>query len=311
MPDRHPDRATLAAFGTVVLLGSANIVAVRFSNRELAPYWGAALRFAVASLVMFAIVRLQHLPLPRSRSLRGAMIYGVLSFTAAYALFYRGAVDVPAGLAAVIMASVPLLTFFLALGHRLERFRWRGLAGAALAMGGVGVIAAEPPGGAIPGLSIALVFGAALCAAESGIVVKKIPESHPVTTNAVAMATGTVLLFALSLLAGEKPTAPTRGETWIALAYLALVGSPLLFVMFVYVLKRWTASAASYQFVLFPPVAILLAALLAGEEVTRSLLLGAPLVVAGVYVGALSGVREAASSPRRDVDIAEDRSSLG
>jgi drug/metabolite transporter (DMT)-like permease len=92
MDDRRPDRATLAAFAGVVLMGGSNIVAVRFSNRDLAPFWGAALRFAAASAVMFGIVWARRLPLPRGRSLRLAMLYGVLSFTTSYAFFYWGAV---------------------------------------------------------------------------------------------------------------------------------------------------------------------------------------------------------------------------
>ncbi len=303
MDDRRPDRATLAAFAGVVLMGGSNIVAVRFSNRDLAPFWGAALRFAAASAVMFGIVWARRLPLPRGRSLRLAMLYGVLSFTASYAFFYWGAVQVPAGLGGVIMAFVPLLTFFFAMAHGLERFRWRGLFGAALGVAGIAVIFAERSGGAIPPLRILSILAAAACAAESGILVKRIPDSHPVTTNAVAMATGTTFLFALSFLTREAVALPSHAVTWTALLYLALLGSPVLFILFVLVLQRWTASAASYQFVLIPIVAIVMAAWLAGEELTPSLLLGAPLVLAGVYVGALAPERTGRALVEVEVDV--------
>ena len=59
-------------------------------------------------------------------------------------------------------------------------------------------------------------------------------------------------------------------------------------MLIVYVIGRWTATGASYQFVLFPIVAVIGGALLLGEEVTSSLVLGAPLVLAGVYLGALA-----------------------
>ena len=75
---------------------------------------------------------------------------------------------------------------------------------------------------------------------------------------------------------------------WAALIYL-VIASPFLFMLFVYVIRRWTATGASYQFVLFPIVSVIGGALLLGEDVTSSLLLGAPLVLLGVYVGALSG----------------------
>lgn len=293
------DRKTLTAFFGVVLVGSSNIVAVRFSNRELEPFWGAGIRFAVSSVVMLVVVRAMRLSLPRGASLAGAAGYGVLSFFAAYAFFYWGAQEVPAGVASVIMGAVPLVTFLLTLVQGLERFRIRGLAGAVLAAAGMAVISAEPPGGAIPVLSLLAIVGAATAAAESGIVVKKIPATHPVTTNAVAMITGSALLLVTSALTGESPSLPSSPSVWTALIYLAL-SSPLLFILYVYVLQRWTASAASYQFVLFPPASIVLGALLLGEPLTLALLIGAPLVIAGVYVGALTRDRRPLSAGVRE-----------
>jgi drug/metabolite transporter (DMT)-like permease len=85
----------------------------------------------------------------------------------------------------------------------------------------------------------------------------------------------------------------------VALVYLA-VASPFLFMLVVYVIRRWTATGASYQFVLFPIVSVIGGALLLGEDVTSSLLLGAPLVLIGVYVGALSGAPAGSDAPSLD-----------
>jgi len=295
MPDR-PDRVTLAAFVGAALMGGSNVVAVRLSNRELPPFWGAALRFAVAAILMLALVRLARLPLPRGKALAGTAAFGVLNFAVSYALFYRGAVHVPAGLAATIMSSAPLLTLLLAVGHRQERFRWRALAGAALAIVGVATMLAEPPGGRLPVASLLLIVGSATCAAESGILVKWIPDTHPITTNAIAMAVGTPFLFIASRVAGESWELPQEAGTWVVLSYLALV-TPLLFMLYVFVLNRWTASAVSYMFVLLPLVAAVLGLLVADEAVTLSLILGAPLVVAGVWIGALARERAPIATP--------------
>jgi len=292
-----------------VLLGSGNIVAVRFSNRELEPLWGAGARFAIAASVLCAIGLVARRSFPRGRSLRGAVSFGLLAFTGAYALFYIGAVRVSAGTAGVIMALVPLLTLLLATAQRLERFSWHGLAGSLLAVAGIGVILSGSPAGAAPIASVLLIVGAATCASQAGIVVKRTPESDVITTNGVAMAVGAVLLLAMSFGAGEAHDMPSSLSVWVAVAFLAFVGSPLLFILYVFVLNRWTASAASYQFVLFPPVTIVLGALVAGESVTGGLLLGVPLVLAGVYVGALRqgpvGQPSSSSSPRTEAVSSE------
>lgn len=65
-----------------------------------------------------------------------------------------------------------------------------------------------------------------------------------------------------------------------------------------FVIRRWTASATSYQFVLYPFVAVALGAAIANESVTGAFLLGGALVLAGVYVGALTG-RKPGPTPQR------------
>ncbi len=278
----------MAAFAGVVLIGSLNIVAVRISNRELDPFWGASARFTMAAAAMFGIMLARRLSPPRGRSLVGAVIYGTMAFGVAYALFYRGVVGVPAGIAGVIMGSVPLLTVLLSSAERVEPFSLRALVGALVAGVGIIVIVAEPPGGSIAIGGVLAIFGAAATSAQSGIVVKKIPDSHPVTTNAIAMAIGATLLLGLSFATGESHTAPTSTSVWIALLYLGLVGSPVLFILYVTVLQRWTVTGASYQFVLFPPTTILLGAAIVDEPLTLAVLIGTPIVLAGVYVGALA-----------------------
>ena len=81
---------------------------------------------------------------------------------------------------------------------------------------------------------------------------------------------------------------PSRGRTWVALVYLVVVGSGVLFWLFLFVIARWTASASSYITTLFPVVAVTLGALFADEEITIELMLGGALVLVAVYIGALS-----------------------
>lgn len=287
MRDIRRERLTLAAFALVVLIGGINFVAVRFSNRELPPFWGAATRFGAAALLLFGVVAVQRLPLPRGRALLGALLYGLLGFGASYAFGYWGMLRVPAGLAAVVLASAPLFTLVLALIQRQERFRWRGLFGGVLALIGIAVMFRRSVSAAVPLPSLLAIVAAAVCFAEASIVAKQFPKSHPVSTNAVAMATGALILLAISTFAHEAQVLPTLPATWIAFAYLVLLGSSTAFVLFLFVLKRWTASATAYQFVLFPLVAVTAAAWLEHEPVTLPLAVGGLFVLGGVYVGAV------------------------
>lgn len=290
------DRRVLLAFATVVLLGGTNLVLVVVTTRELQPFWAATLRFGGAALLAAGAARALRLPMPTGRVLAVSILYGVLAFFLGFALFYWGTQHVPAGVASVIMGSVPLLTFILAIAQGLERFHVRGLVGACLALLGIAIISARPPDGPLSVLPMLAVFGGAASAAQAAIVVRRIPGAHPLTVNAVGMVIGAILLFATSLLAGEAPEAPGSAGIWAAVAVM-VVSSPLLFVLFVFVVQRWSASAAAYQLALFPLVSIVLAAFLLDESVSASVLIGAPLVLLGVHVGAIA--RGSAPSPTR------------
>ena len=102
MTASSPDRVTTAAFLLAVLLAGANGLAIGFSNDELSPYWGAALRFASAGVVCAAIVGLRRLPIPARGAVVGMMGYGAVAIALSFGLLYWALVDVPTGVGVVI-----------------------------------------------------------------------------------------------------------------------------------------------------------------------------------------------------------------
>src|SRR5436309_3571491 len=141
---------TLIAFGVLVVLVGANPVAIRFSNRELEPFWGGGVRFAVAAALFAVLMRARRLPIPRGRALAGAVLYGLVGIGAFFALAYWGLVRVNAGLGGVLFATVPLLTLFCAVAHGLERFRWRALAGGVIGVAGITVVVGDQINSDVP-----------------------------------------------------------------------------------------------------------------------------------------------------------------
>jgi drug/metabolite transporter (DMT)-like permease len=148
----------------------------------------------------------------------------------------------------------------------------------------------------VPLFSLLLILLAAVAIAESGVIVKWIPRSDPFSTNAVATVVGAVILLGLALATGEPLVLPTQQATWAGLVYVVLIGSVVLFSLYVFTLERWTASAVSYMTLLMPLVTLPAAALLLGERVSLSFVVGGALVLAGVYVGAFLKIRPRRSS---------------
>ncbi|MDA4126771.1 MAG: EamA family transporter [Thaumarchaeota archaeon] len=283
-----PQRLVLAALIIQVIFAGANFVAVRFSNLELPPFWGASLRFLFAGLIFLAIVVIRRIELPREKALEGTIIYGVLSFGVSYALFYYALVSVTAGLASVIFSLVPIATLFLASAQKQEHLDSRGLGGGLVAIAGTGIVFNEQLTLAIPLISLLALIGAVVAIAETSVVLKHYPQANPYGTNAVGMLLGSAMLVALSLIAGEKWSLPSKIPTIFSVAYLVVPGSVFLFALYLFVISKWTASATNYGFVLVPLVTVLVASTLAGEAVTLTFLAGAGLVLVGVYFGAIS-----------------------
>jgi drug/metabolite transporter (DMT)-like permease len=291
-----PERIALAAFVTEAVLAGGNAVGIRYSNRELDPMWGACLRFTFAALLLVALMAVLRLPIPRGRALTGALVYG-LFIGVAFALAYYALVRVHAGLAQTILALVPLATLLLAVAQRQERIRAAAVVGTLLALGGIGLISGVSDRESVPFLSLLAVLGTMLCFSQATVVVRMFPPVHPVTMNAVGMTTGAVLLFVLSLLFGETLAVPERTATWVALTYVAVVGSVLVFVLYTIIIRLWSASRAAYTFVLTPIVTVLLSAWLDDEPIGAGLVFGGLVVLAGVYIGALRPARPAPASP--------------
>jgi drug/metabolite transporter (DMT)-like permease len=289
----RPDRTTLIAFIFFVILGGSNAVAVRISNFELPPFWGASMRFAAAAAVFWLIVLALRMEVPRGRGLTGAGVYGLLTVGGAYGFLYWGLLEVPASVTMVVMAFGPLITFFLAILHRVEKFRWRGLVGALVALVGIFIGVSGGAAADVPLVSLLAIVAGTACLAEGTVLFKFIPKGHPVMTNAIALTTGAAMLVGISLFAGETWSLPVTTDTWLAYGYLVFFGSVGVFYLALFILSRWTASATSYAFLMFPISTVIIAAWLLDEPITISFLFGAVLVALGVWIGAISNPKGA------------------
>jgi drug/metabolite transporter (DMT)-like permease len=113
------------------------------------------------------------------------------------------------------------------------------------------------------------------------------------------MTTAGVLGIGASLLLGEPMAVPSQPGTWLAIAYIVVLGSVLLFGLYLFGLERWSASGMAYSTLLLPFVSVTAATVLAGETFTPAFAVGGLVMVVGVYVSAFLAHR-----PRRSTATA-------
>ena len=283
----RPDRITMTAFAGFVLIAGAVSVAIRLGSFELAPMWAATLRYALAVPIFAAVAIAMHIPFPRGANLVGTLLFS-LTFVISTALYYVGVSGSSASMGAIAFAVTPLVTLGLAAIIGIERFSLRGVAGAVIAAFGLVVVVGDQLGAAVPLPALLALGGAMFFSAVTAVLIKRLPPGHPVTANAVGGIFVLPILFVLSLLVQESRVLPSQPETWMALMFLVVFGTVLLFPLALFIIGRWTASGYSYTNLFKPLAGVALAAIILSEPVRLTFLLGGVLTLVGVWVGAFS-----------------------
>lgn len=183
------------------------------------------------------------------------------------------------------MAIVPLLTVILAALQGQERIRLEALTGSILALSGIVIMTGLGFEGSL--LSVLAGLASAACFAEATVLVRRFPGIGPLTLNTVGLTAGAIVLLLIALIAGDEMVLPELTATWLAVGYMVVVGTGIVFSLYVYVLQYWPASRSAYAFVLIPPFTALFGAWLLDEQIGIPFVIGAGLVLAGVYYGAL------------------------
>jgi drug/metabolite transporter (DMT)-like permease len=279
MPQTLIQRVLVPA-GFIFLWSSAYIV-VRMGLPDMSPLASLALRFVIATTVLFALAQAMGQPLGVLGSrwphfaVAGALMNGIYLATAYVALQY-----LPAGTMGLLAALNPMLTALLGLiilGERMRLAQWLGLG---LGVGGVILVVGLAP---VPGPSVMaalLAVGGIICFAIGTIYFRRhCGASALLAGNAVQMGSATVLCAVLA--AAFEPLQVTW--TWRLIActlYLALAVSVGAMGLFGYMLRSRTAGVVSSNFYVIPGLTAVLAWLVLGETLT-------PTAVAGFFISSI------------------------
>jgi len=287
---------TSLAFATCTLVWGSTFLFIRIGNDTVPPMWAATLRLVIAAVVMVALVHLLGRGLPRGPALSAAVWYGLFQFGFNLPLLYWGEVVVPSGLAAVVYATIPITSAFIARAFGLERLEPLKMLGALVALGGVIVLFVGQLDARVSALSILSIYLATVFAALGSTMLKRGPRQDPLAANAVGAAVGAPICLLASMMLGEVRTLPTHWGQIYPILYLAILGSVGAFVVFAWLVNHWNVSTLAFIGVVVPVLAVGLGALVRHEELRREHLVGSILVLAGVIL-AIASDRRARRSP--------------
>jgi drug/metabolite transporter (DMT)-like permease len=282
----------LLAFFIIYFVWGSTYLGIRVGVREVPPFLLAAARFTLAGTVLYGWMRIKGTPSPTRREWKAAFLLGTLMFLIDYGSLFWAEQRVPSGLAAVILASIPLFITLLEITVlRTQRLTGRLAVGLLVGILGVSVLMAksvslgEAPLDR-PGALAILV--AAMGWSAGTILTRKLPlPSSKAMSAAAQMLLGGLQLFVLAAVSGEFAGFHPLNVSltvWFALLYLIVFGSLIGFTAYVWLLHYESPTMVGTYAYVNPVVAVAVGHFLGGESVGPRTLLGTLLVLASVLM---------------------------
>ena len=295
----------LAALGTLYLVWGSTYLGIRIAIHTIPPLLMASIRFAIAGVLLYAwSVRRGDTAgdRPGRSQWTATAIVGALLLAGGNGGVSWGEQFVPSGMAALLMASVPIWMVVFAHFTGDDRLTWPVALGLLIGIGGVAFLV-QPSGETGHHVAGSLVIlGAAVAWAAGSVYARRAPlPRRPLVATGMEMIGGSVVLLFLSALTGELGRLHPEQVSWqslVALAYLVVFGSIVAFSCYVWLLRHTRAAVAGTYAYVNPAVAVVLGWAFAGEALTtRVLVAGAVIILAVAVVASAPALRRPSEWP--------------
>jgi len=261
---------------------------IKLGLEDLPPFTFAAIRFIIAVAIVFSIIRIRGLTLPRARADWILLaVTGILSFGFNYGLVFWGEQYITSGLAALLQATTP--AFGLVFAHYNlpgERLSWTKIGGVVLGVFGVAVVFSNQL--AVAGRQalagcVALLLSSIFVAYSNVLVKKHGKNLNPAIMTAGQMLFGLLLLLIASItLEGNPLRYHWTPMAVIALLYLAIVGSVIAFLLYYWLILNMDVTKSMLIALVTPVVAVILGMIVLNEEFGWRTLAGGAMIMLGI-----------------------------
>ena len=285
----HNFSGNFAAFFAAVLFG-ASVVATRVAVQEIAPLNLAVLRFGQGGLIMFLylligardLLQVKRHDLPHL-ALLGAILFAIFPVTFNISLRFT-----EASRCALMLATMPIWSAWLARVAQKERLHLRQIVGILITFVGVGIVLAER-GINWQGTTLALVGDGfmlltAFCGALYGVLAQRMLARYSaLTVTTYAMVFGTLLLLPAALFEDlAQAFAQIDANVAVLILFLGIFGGAIGYFLWTFALSRLTPTQVAVYVNVNPMVAIILGAVLLTEKLTVVFAVGFVSVIVGV-----------------------------
>jgi len=278
----------LAFFSIYVIWGSTYLLN-KIAVMELPPFKLAAIRFLVASLLIFLIAKLMGIPLKISKKqLKNAAIAGFLFLTFGNGVVVWALKYVDSGITALEISAQPLVVLLLMLIFQGKKIQAMSIVGIVLGMIGMYLLVSQKEiiNNENSVIGLIMIFTCMLSWGYGSLFVAKadLPKNFFVNTG-YQMFTGGIMLLITSLLLGEHWSNPIAwsGRVQFSMLILITFGSIIAFTSFNYLLKYVSPEKVATSTYVNPIIALILGWYFLNEQITGQSIVAAVVLLTGVY----------------------------
>jgi drug/metabolite transporter (DMT)-like permease len=285
------------ALVTVYVVWGSTYLGIRYAigadtgERGLPPLLMAGTRYVIAGALLFAFAARRPAadgkpdPLGRRQWVSCAIV-GTLLLLGGNGFVTLAEQKVASGIAAVIIALVPIWTALFGLVLGRERLPRVGVAGLAIGFAGAFVLANPTGAGHLAPGGVAMLIGATLSWSAGSYYSRSAPvPRRPLVMTGMEMLTGGAAMTLAAVVTGDVGRlhlGDVGWKAWTAYVYLVVIGSMLAFTAYVWLLRNARLSLVTTYAYVNPAVAVLLGALFLDERLTGRTMLASALILAGV-----------------------------
>jgi drug/metabolite transporter (DMT)-like permease len=304
----------VAALATVYLVWGSTYLGIALAIETMPPLLMAGARFLLAGALLYAVARRFDASgtRPDARQWRAAVLTGTLLLAVGNGGVTWAQKTVPSGVAALVIASIPLWVVVLDRLFFGARLTWRAMLGVGVGFAGVALLLNPGAPNAMDAAGGLVLIIAAVCWASGTLLSRGQTLTVPPLVGAgMQMLAGGVVLVLAGVLTGELGElrlADVSARSLGGFVYLVLFGSLLAFSAYVWLLRNArTSLVATYAYV-NPVVAVTLGWAVLGEEIGARVLVAGGVIVAAVALIVSAAPAPVRGAPRRSTDRARRRS---
>ncbi len=285
------------AYTAICTIWGSTWLVIKIGLETMTPLLSAGLRFAVAGIILFAIIRLRKIPIPWNVSTR--WFYFVIAFTSfsiPFGLVYWGEHQISSGMTSILFATYPLwVAIISSMLIPSDKVTPAKVIGVLLGFAGVVTIFSHDvqfDGNSSTMLGMGAVILSGAIQAFSAVTIKKHGhEISPFVVSFVPMTISAVLLLVSSVSVEDLSMVHFTPMAIFSIFFLAILGTIVTFVSYFWLLKRVEVVLLSLTAFVTPVIAVLLGVIVLQEKVFPELFAGAFLVFLGIASANISDIR--------------------